>query len=448
MSDDQIEDVALSEALNAQLASFIDNRFKDPDPILKAQLASAPAVVNALGEMSGVIDQGDEVCYAMVTKAAEADRLGFGCRATTFADFTLLKGLSDELVQSHPNTALLLLALAPPREINDRYKARLKETSKDLVALIEQIDQPGLVELNALICYSEGLDLGVPSAEASREQIPLLCMAEAILTSLEAEGHTHPIQRAQLQYVAKNYFNHGQKALPDYLKFYERATNSNAAQEPYDYKWLARERLNPLFKLILENSRAKNHVVNDLHTSLFTLSNMFENKPAQWMLDGESALLSAKPANLLKLMLNTFQVPTAELANSFQRQPRGLNLNWYLDYKLLAETAMVKGFNARFDTILHDPAERRVAYTNLLTVTIKLALEDIDKSPERANALVGLDDLLKEVLPYADLEAISPALTEAENDLWAGHILRHHRHLHNLVPLKSIGNNFSQDLGI
>lgn len=448
MSDDQIEVVALSEALNAQLASFIDNRFKDPDPILKAQLASAPAVVNALGEMAGVIDQGDEICYALVNQAAEEDRLGFGCSATTFEDFTLLKGLSDELIKSHPNTALLLLALAPPRQITDRHKARLMETSKDLVEMIEKIDQPGLVELNALICYSEGLDLVVPSANTSREQIPMLCMAEAILTRLEEEGGTHPIQRAQLHYVAKNYFNHSQKALPDYLKFYELATNSNAAQEPYDYRWLARERLNPLFKLILENSRAKNHVVNDLYTSLFTLSNMCENKPAQWMLTGESALVSAKPTNQLKLMLNTFQVPTPELTNSFKRQPRGLNLNWYLEYKLLAETAVVKAFNVRFDTIAHDHAERRAAYTNLLTVTIKLALEDIDNSPERENALVGLDELLKEVLPYADLEAISPALTEAENDLWAGHILRHHRHLHNLVPLKSIGNNFSQDLGI
>ncbi|WP_274644468.1 hypothetical protein [Pseudomonas serbica] len=455
MSDDQINEVVLSEALNAKLVDFIESRIMDPDPILEAQFESAPEVVNFMGELAGALDQGDDACYALVNLAADAEHLGFACRSTTHADFNLLRGVSEVLVQSHPKTGLLLLALSPPHKYSDRNEGRLKGAAKDLVELVEQVDLPGLTELNALLSFSEGLDLALPAAKTSREQIPLLCMAEAILTRLEEEGQTLPIERAQLRYVGQNYFNFGIKALPDYLSFYNRASQTDYGQEPEDYQCLARERLNPLFKFILDSSRARNQIgdtLDDVLSRLLKLLNPTEGnpdpKPTPWITEGTNALLSRQPENVLKLALNTFQVPVNTFINSVKRSPNNTNLNWYFDNKKLAETGRIEKLNAYLGTTAHDPAERRTAFTNLLIVTLKLAQEDLVKIHDQEIAKGGLDDLFQLLAPHADLASISPALNEAENDLWAGYILRHHRHLHNLVPLKSIGNNFSHDLGV
>lgn len=455
MSEDENEAVELSAVLSDQLVAYIESHIEESDGILKAQLLSAPEVVNALGELAGVLEQGDEACYALVSLAGEADQLGFGCQSTNDADYLLMRAISGALEESHPTTSLLLMSLSPPYNLSDRFKARLIEDAKDLVARMEQMDQPGLVELNALLNFSEGLDLGVPPANTSREQVSLLCTAEALLTRLEAEGQTLPKERAHLSYVGRNYFNYGQKAIHKYKQFYTLAFDMHSDKERDEYQWIARERLNPLFKLMLEHSRAKNHVGETLSDMLDELTNLFERiqkgavtKPTPWIFAGEGALLSAQPKNILKLALNTFQVTALTLMYSLKRQPGSTNLNWYDHSKKLVETDKIKALNLHFDATAHDPAERLAAFTNLLIVTVKLAKDDLEKTSERKNAEVALDDLFQQLVPHADLKAVSPELTEAENDLWAGYILRQHRHLHDLVPLKSIGNNFSAELGL
>jgi hypothetical protein len=451
MADDQIEKVVPSEALNAKLVDFIESRIMDPDPILKAQFDSAPEVVNAMGELAGSLHLGDNNCYSMVVQANESDQLGLGCVSSGDGDFLLLRALSEALVETHPATSLLLLSLSPPYGLSGRYKARLIDGAKDLVERIENIEQPGLVELNSLINYSEGLD-----RSSNREQVTMLCMAQAILTRLEEEGQTLSIERAKLRYVAKNHFNIGQQALPDYLSFYSRATDPTSDKEPDDYAFIAKWRLNPLFQLMLDHSRARNHLGSTLDESLNRLLKLLNPaeatpsppKPTPWLTEGPNALLSRQPENVLKLALNTFQVPVERLIKTVKRSPNNTNLNWYMEYTKLAETSRIQSLNLHFDATTHDPAERRAAFTNLLILTIKLGQEDLLKIHDAEKAKVAVDDLLQTLAPHADMAAISPALTDTENDLWAGYILRHHRHLHNLVPLKSIGNNFSHDLGV
>jgi hypothetical protein len=101
--------------------------------------------------------------------------------------------------------------------------------------------------------------------------------------------------------------------------------------------------------------------------------------------------------------------------------------------------------NRLLDSIEHDPVARQAGYTNLMValLTVRVMYPDILKAdPER------LDDLLDQLLPYADIPTAMERLPETATPVMEDFIMRRHQEFRGLVSLQGMGRVFSADLGI
>jgi len=448
-------DSELSPIYSEWLATFYEHNTLDLEGHLRSQKQCAIEVINSLGEIAGNLHFGDEHCSEIVKRLAKNSKLGFRCESTTKADFMLVSSFSTLLSHSHPATSLLLHSNSLPYEININADAGIyRAEALNMLEVIDASDDPGLTELTALLNFSIALSRVGSHISSFREQISLLCKIEAILSSLESIDSAEYIgERESFSVIARHHFDNGVILLPKYKQFLERAGSLVDNEEPGDYQWLAQERLNPLFKLMLEHSKTRNHLGSDLFDLLseaISLINRIDNcestKKMPWLVAESGGLLSMKKNLVLQLVTNTFQVPAARLSNSLAKP--GNNLSWFKDFNELAETAMIKKINNIFEQTDHDVDERKIAYTNLVAAIVKLSVKDLSSISEKTGARKALDELLDQITPFAELAAIPSMLSDGAGEVWAGYVLRNRRDLQNTLTLESVGEHFSTDLGL
>lgn len=445
----------LSPIYSEWLATFYEHNSLDLEGHLRSQKLCAHEVVNSLGEIAGNLHLGDEHCSKMVEILARQSKLGFRCESTTKADFMLTSSFSTLLSYSHPGTSLLLRSNSLPCEIGVNADASIYRTEAlNMLEVIDASDDPGLLELTALLNFSMALSRVSSHMASFREQISLLCKSEAILSNLESrDGNIYVEERARLSVVARNHLDGGVLLLPRYKQFIERAGSLGSNEEPSDYQWLAQERLNPMFKLMLEHSRTRNHLGSDLFdllSEIISLVNRIDSyektKEMPWLFDEDGGLLSVKRDLVMRLAINTFQVPVESLSTSLSKP--GNNLSWFKDFDELAETSMMKKINNILEQTEHNADERKIAYTNLAATVVKLSVKDFTSISVNTGARKALDELLDQIAPFAELAAVPAMLSDGAGEVWAGYVLRNRSDLINTLTLESVGEHFSTDLGL
>lgn len=366
-------------------------------------------------------------------------------------DLQLTAKISELLVETHPDTSFLLLSMTtghktPDHFTNFRYQA-------DFIDRLDARIDPGLFEFRAIMNLTRGLSHSYEATRVDRDQMTLLIAGERILYDLESQGLDCVDLRKDFDLAAQGHMDYGKQAYDAYIGFYGKGSirSLKPYEKPHDYEIEVNRHVNPLFRLMLAHGHSRNHMGKSLTAFLNTFQQMLKNIKGDresgeqaWLYDAEAPLLSGDPNKVIELMLKSFSVPARSLTFSLQ----GNNVSKFSLTDATTEVneaAKLRSLNESLREYSHDAELRRAAYTNLLTAVVRLAAGEMHKFDGK---LEMFDGLLLEIIPYADVEKVSKDLTESENVILGGVIVRHKPEMHKIVPLTSRGKIFSNELGI
>jgi hypothetical protein len=201
---------------------------------------------------------------------------------------------------------------------------------------------------------------------------------------------------------------------------------------------------NTSFHLLARQARQRNVFAQSLTETLTLMCNSL--KKAVTLSAGQLSTQDLQifdPVKLAALVLDTFQMDSQQLLSSFKLAPLGASQN-FTAYPL-EETALVRELNELLNSIEHDQVSRHAGFTQLMVAlaTVRVVYPVILKSsPEH------FDDLLDQLLPYADIKTAMGQVSEQVTPVLEDFIMRRHQELQALVSLKGKGRAFSADLGL
>ncbi|WP_338924906.1 hypothetical protein V0M98_35390 (plasmid) [Pseudomonas silesiensis] len=403
---------------------------------------TAPVTLQALEGIAALGGQPEQVLLEALESSLARNELGSSAKAPQNSDYGLVCALAEAFKPDYPRFAFLLKAKGYYPTLADTNWEGLMNLAAEYKAM--DLPDPEVVASMLRLLKGQGPMLQLPSNGWG-----VMVHSQAVIdraTQRGVDGY-QPLQveldALAIAVVDKD--SNGKCLLKNQNK--SNAFLSRAHVLGLSDVEVTQERdavHNPCFRLLARQAKQRNLFAQSLKETLSLMSSSVSNA-VKLEADGVSThgFQICDPTELTALVLDTLQMDTEQLVRSFKLAPLG-QAHMFGDREL-GETADLREINALLDSIEHDPVARQAGYMNLMVAlaTVKVEYPEILKSsPER------FDDLLDQLLPYADIPTVMERLTEASRPVLEDFIMRQHQAFHSLVSLQGQGRAFSSDLGI
>jgi hypothetical protein len=403
---------------------------------------AAPTTLQALEGIAALAGEAEALLQEALESALALNQLGVGSTPHT-SDYTLVCALAEALKPECPGFAFSLKVKGFYRSLVDtnreglmnlanEYKTITAPDAEVVASMLKLLQGEGqFLQLlshgwGVLVHTQNVLDRAAQRGDANYERFQSELDALAVI-AIDNDSN------------GKCLFKH-QNLVNVFLARIHLEVNADGYEQERD------DVHNTTFRLLARQAKQRNLFAQSLKETL-SLMSISMSKAAKLTTDGIATHgFHACDQKLLGvLVLDTFQMDTEQLISSFKLEEPGQNQQLRGPSSPLAETADMQELNRLLDDIEHDPLARQAGYTNLMValLTVRVKFPDILKAdPER------FDDLLDELVPYADIPMAMERLPETVKPVMEDFIMRRHQDFRRLVSLQGMGRVFSADLGI
>lgn len=403
---------------------------------------AAPTTLQALERIAALAGEPEPVLQEALASALALNQLGIGSTPHT-SDYALVCALAEALKPECPGFAFHLKVKGFYRSLVDtnreglmnlanEYKTITAPDAEVVASMLKLLQGEG--QFLQLLSHGWGVlahSQNVIDRAAQRGDTSYVCF--------QAELDTLAVNAIDNDSNGKCLFKH-QNLVNVFLARIHLEVNEDGYEQERDDVY------NTTFRLLARQAKQRNLFAQSLKETLSLMCTSVY-KALKLSTDGIATLgfQACDPKDLVALVLDTFQMDTEQLVSSFKLSEPGQNQTFRGASSPLAETANMDELNRLLDSIEHDPVARQAGYTNLMValLTVRVMYPDILKAdPER------LDDLLDQLLPYADIPTAMERLPETAKPVMEDFIMRRHQEFRGLVSLQGMGRVFSADLGI